>query len=430
MRSFAALRMTRGVNNQKMIYEICSRNQDVRLNAAKPDKETVYNPGGNLYKPDMTHTTPPIKWINLTFFIVSPIVAILGVIWRLQTTGVPWQTWALAVVMAYATGFGITAGYHRLFSHKSYEAAWPVRLALLLFGGAAFQASALWWSSEHRYHHRFVDSDDDPYGINKGFWYAHIGWLVARREQELGLTNVKDLQKDPLVAWQHRYFYPLALVMSFGFPAVFALLWNDPWGGFMVAGVARLVLVQHFTWCINSVAHTFGRQTYSDRHSSRDSGLMAFFTYGEGYHNFHHEFPSDYRNGIRWYQWDPTKWLIHALAWCGLSRNLRRINREKILAARLQMDRKRAAAQLAGHPTALQAATERLDTAMTQIQATYQRFLALKAEYALARKQRLASLSDRIQELRQEMRIARRDFRIALAQWRTLIRGPHTLLSS
>lgn len=367
---------------------------------------------------------PPLKWVNLIFFIVSPLAAAAGLYWRFTDGGVPWPTWVLTVVMVYVTGLGVTAGYHRLFSHKSYEASWLVRLLLLVFGSAAFQASARWWCSEHRYHHRYVDSDNDPYGINKGFWYAHIGWMVARREQGLGFSNIKDLEKDPLIMWQHRWFLPLAIVVCFGLPAAVAALWGDPWGGFFVAGVARLVVVQHFTWCINSVAHTFGRQTYSDSHSSRDSGLMAFFTYGEGYHNFHHEFPSDYRNGYRFYQWDPTKWLIGFFALLGLSRNLRRIGKEKILQARLAMDRKRALQRLGAVPSMAARASEMLDNGMTQIQAAYLRWIALKNEYVQLKRQRVAELATRAHELRREMRQAHRDFRIALAQWRVLIRGP------
>lgn len=397
--------------------------------AAKYPNKIIYIGQKPPYKRTMPTNRLRLQWINLTFFVASPLVAISGIIWRLQTSGISGATWVLALAVAYATGLGVTAGYHRLFSHKSYEAPWIVRLLLLLFGGAAFQASARWWSSEHRYHHRYVDSDDDPYGINKGFWYAHIGWLVARRDQALGFSNIRDLEQDPLIMWQDRYYYPLALAMSFGLPAAVAALWGDPWGGLLVAGIARMVIVQHLTWCINSVAHTFGRQTYSDRHSAKDSGLMAFFTYGEGYHNFHHEFPSDYRNGVRYYQWDPAKWLIRALAWCGLSQNLRRMSTEKILQARLAMDRKRALRRLAAHPTRAFRTAEMFDKAIAQVASAQQRWMTLKTEYARVKKARLESLTTQLADLRQELRRARREFRLALAHWRALVRGPRLAVS-
>lgn len=282
------------------------------------------------------------NWVNIAFFVLTPAIAVTGTVWTALERGIPWPTWALTVWMVYATGIGITAGYHRLMSHKSYTASWPIRLLYLIFGAGAFQSSARWWCSEHRYHHNYVDTERDPYGINKGFWYAHLGWLTARRDVEIGYANIRDLERDPLVMWQDRHYFWLATVICFGFPTAVAALWGDPWGGFFLAGFARLVFVHHLTWCINSVAHTFGRQTYSDQHSGRDFWLTAFFTYGEGYHNFHHEFPSDYRNGIKAFHWDPTKWLIKGLAWLKLVSGLKTADRQRILQAKEEMDQKRA----------------------------------------------------------------------------------------
>lgn len=371
-----------------------------------------------------------INWINLTFFVLTPLVAVVGTIGRYHLGGVPWPTWALAVALVYVTGFGISAGYHRLFTHKSYEASWPVRLALLVFGAGTFEASARWWCSEHRYHHRFVDTDQDPYGINKGFWYAHIGWLVARRGREQGYDNIKDLEKDPLILWQDRYYIPIALLVCFGLPTIIASLWGDPWGGFFVAGFARLVLVHHLTWCINSVAHTFGRQTYSDTHSARDHWLTAFLTYGEGYHNFHHEFPADYRNGHRFHQWDPTKWLIRLFYSCRLSRNLRRTDKGRILQARLMMDRKRAAAystsvvRQAHHSSLADSRMELIDRTLGHLQAVHSRFLSLKVEYARLKKDKLQSFACGLDEVRRDYRQAKREFRHAFAAWKHLTRNP------
>lgn len=368
-----------------------------------------------------------INWVNLTFFVLTPLIAIAGIIWRYQSTGIHWGTWVLAGVLVYATGLGIAAGYHRLFSHKSYEASWPVRLFLLIFGAATFEASARWWCSEHRYHHCFVDTDKDPYGINKGFWYAHIGWLVARRDRALGFDNVKDLDQDPLIRWQHRYYLPIAILVCFGLPTALAALWGDPWGGFFLAGFARLVFVHHLTWFINSAAHTFGRQPYSDEHSGRDFWLTAFFTYGEGYHNFHHEFPSDYRNGHRLYQWDPAKWLIRFFAWCRLSRNLRRTAKETILRAQLMMDRKRVARRLALNQASVEPHLEIIDRTLGHLQAAHSRFLSLKEEYYRLKKAKVDSMAARLQELQRELKQAREEFRHTLATWKLLVKNPLTV---
>ena len=232
-----------------------------------------------------------------------------------------------------ATGFSITLGYHRLFSHATFRAKLPVRLFTLIFGAAAFENSVLMWASEHRRHHKHVDHDEDPYDITKGFFHAHIGWLLFKLWPQPPFDNVADLKKDRLVMWQHRYIHLLAVVMSFGLPALLGGLW-DGWagalGGFLIGGVAKVVVLQHGTFLINSACHTIGRQPYSTRCSARDSFLLALFTGGEGYHNFHHEFQHDYRNGVKPWQWDPTKWLIWSLSKLGLTSGLRRAPAELI----------------------------------------------------------------------------------------------------
>jgi stearoyl-CoA desaturase (delta-9 desaturase) len=260
----------------------------------------------------------------------------------LTLTAVPLYLWffgldrfqvSLFFVMLLAIGFSITVGYHRLFSHITFQASWPVRLFTLIFGAAAFENSALMWASEHRRHHKHVDHDDDPYSISKGFFYAHIGWLIFKLKADQPYNNVPDLMKDKLVRWQHRYVQVIAVVVSFVLPAVVGALWNG-WrgalGAFLIAGVARIVVLQHCTFLINSACHVFGTQPYSTRCSARDSWLMALLTMGEGYHNYHHEFQHDYRNGVKPWNFDPTKWIIWTLSKPGLTRNLRRVPVEKI----------------------------------------------------------------------------------------------------
>jgi stearoyl-CoA desaturase (Delta-9 desaturase) len=255
--------------------------------------------------------------------------------------GLDWFQVALFFALFLGTGFSITLGYHRLFSHITFQASWPIRLFTLLFGAAAFENSVVMWASEHRRHHKYVDHDkEDPYSISKGFWYAHIGWLLFKLKPDPPFDNVADLQKDPLVRLQHRYIHLIAVTMGFFLPAVLGGVW-DGWsgalGGFLLAGVARIVMVQHGTFLINSACHVMGRQTYSTKCSARDSWLLALFTFGEGYHNYHHEFQYDYRNGVKPWHIDPTKWIIWSLSKLGLVRNLRRASREKIHAAQAQV---------------------------------------------------------------------------------------------
>ncbi|MBI4366627.1 MAG: fatty acid desaturase [Deltaproteobacteria bacterium] len=367
-----------------------------------------------------------LKWPNVAFFLLSPLVAVVGTILVMRHGGGHWATWVLAGGMLYASGLAITAGYHRLFSHRTYQAVWLVRLLLLLFGSAALEGSVRWWCMEHRDHHGKVDTEEDPYGINKGFWFAHIGWLLIKEhDAKVGYGNIKDLERDPLVRLQDRFYAWFALVMGFALPTGLAALWGDALGGLFIAGLGRIVLNHHLTFCINSFCHYVGRQTYSDRHSARDSWIAALLTWGEGYHNFHHEFEIDYRNGIRAYHWDPAKWLIYCLERVGLAWNLRRVSRQKILAAKLQMDQKRIAARLArqAHP-AMERIGELVAAARERLQHSHDRLMTLKQEYRALRRQKTTQLVERLGTLRRDLQQTRREFKLAMAQWRILLRGP------
>jgi len=302
-----------------------------------------------------------IEWVTSTFLIVTAFLSLTLVPWFLWTQfNLPvdaankvqgWAfIWALFVFYYYATGFGITLGYHRLFSHISFKAKWPVKLFVLLFGAASFENSAHDWCADHRIHHKHVDEDDDPYDISKGFFYAHIGWLLFRLKPPAPITNVKDLEADPLVMWQHRYVQWIGAFVGFVMPAALgygycvlfvpAELNANPWmtalAAFLIAGLLRTVVVQQGTFCINSLCHMIGRRPYSTDHSARDSGVVALLTFGEGYHNYHHEFQHDYRNGVKPWQFDPTKWIIWTLSKVGLTQDLRRVPDSRIMAAELK----------------------------------------------------------------------------------------------
>lgn len=277
-----------------------------------------------------------INWTTSSFLIGTLVMALTGVPLYLYYFGLDWFQVALFFVMFAACGFSISIGYHRLFSHIAFKASWPVRLLTLVFGAGAFENSVLMWASEHRRHHKHVDHDDDPYNISKGFFYAHIGWLIFKLNPEHPYDNVADLQRDKLICWQDRYVQWIAVAVSFGPPMVLGFLWNG-WAGllgaFLIAGVARIVVLQHCTFLINSACHAIGRQPYSRKCTARDSLFLAFFTFGEGYHNYHHEFQHDYRNGVKPWQFDPTKWIIWTFSKLGLVRNLRRVAPEIIRAA-------------------------------------------------------------------------------------------------
>lgn len=277
-----------------------------------------------------------IDWVNSLFLTLTPILALLAIYINIKSEHFHFADIILFFFFYFAMGLSITAGYHRLFSHRTYEAHPFIRFLYLFFGAGAFQNSALKWCSDHRIHHTFVDSPKDPYNIKRGLLYAHIGWVMLQ-EEDLKLSHYpRDLEKDPLILWQHRYYLPLAIFSGLILPGLFGLLYRDFWGGFIWGGLVRLVVVQHATFFINSLAHAWGTRPYSLKNSAKDNFFLAFFTYGEGYHNFHHVFQTDYRNGIRWYHFDPTKWLIFTLNKLGLTFNLKTTPAKEILKARLE----------------------------------------------------------------------------------------------
>lgn len=281
-----------------------------------------------------------IDWVNTIFLTSTPIIAIILGWMFFAKNGLVWSQIALAVAFYFITGLSITGGYHRLFSHRAYKANNLVKFLYLIFGAATFQNSALKWCSDHRIHHNHVDEEKDPYNINKGFWYAHIGWIFLQEKKE-DPKYPKDLLNDKLVMWQHRNYLWLCVTTGFILPTVIGHFLGSALGGFALAGVGRVVFVHHCTFFINSLCHIVGTRPYTDTNTARDSAVMAVFSYGEGYHNYHHYFPVDYRNGIKWYHFDPTKWLIKTLSLLGWTQDLKKVPQKLINQARLEMQMKK-----------------------------------------------------------------------------------------
>ena len=293
---------------------------------------------------DRVMEKPPLIWLNVFVFASTFLAAITVVPWYGYVYGYETFEVVAMILGIFVCGLSITGGYHRLWSHRTYKAHWSVRLVFALGGAFALQNSAIHWSSDHRRHHKHVDHDDkDPYSASHGFWFSHIGWMLREYNAMMytDYTNVRDLQKDAIAVWQHKYYNVLAFVMNVGVPILVGLLYGDIWASLLLLGVLRLVLSHHFTFFINSWAHMWGTQPYTDRNTARDNALLAIFTHGEGYHNYHHIFETEYRNGIKWYQYDPTKWLINVLAWCNLASDLRTVPEARIEQAKLKMELKR-----------------------------------------------------------------------------------------
>ena len=247
---------------------------------------------------------PPLIWLNVTLFLSSFIVAVVVAPWYGFEFGYEAEHWLWLLITFSFCNLSITAGYHRLWSHKTYDAHWSLRLLFALGGAFALQNSALHWSSDHRVHHKHVDNNDkDPYSAKRGFWFSHIGWMLRHYNPATysDYGNCRDLQKDKIVMWQHKHYLLLAILMNIGVPLLLGVIYQDIWGMLLMVCVVRLVLSHHSTFFINSLAHIWGSQPYTDKNTARDNAVLAVFTFGEGYHNYHHIFENDYRNGIHWW---------------------------------------------------------------------------------------------------------------------------------
>ncbi len=302
--------------------------------------ETHLSLDSDITQLDTTKKAPKLDWVNTIFLTTTPIAAIALSWLFFKNNGLVWSQIALAVVFYFITGMSITGGYHRLFSHRAYKANNFVKLMYLLFGAATFQNSALKWAADHRVHHNHVDGEKDPYNISKGFWYAHIGWIFYQEKVE-DPKFPKDLTNDKLVLWQHKYYWILSVIMGIGLPTLIGYFLGSALGGLALAGFARIVFVHHCTFFINSLCHIVGTRPYTDTNTARDSAVMAVFSYGEGYHNYHHYFPTDYRNGIRWFHFDPTKWMIKTLSYIGFTNDLKKVPEKLINQAKLEMQMKK-----------------------------------------------------------------------------------------
>ena len=353
-----------------------------------------------------------VEWVTSIFLIITALLTITAVPAYFYFFGWDWFIFAVFLFYYPATGMSITVGYHRLFSHKAFKASWPVKLFVLLFGAAAFENSAIWWSSEHRKHHKHVDTDDDPYDITKGFFWAHMGWLMFKLKPASPMDNVHDLKKDALVMWQDKWVHGIAFFMSFILPTIIGYVYAitsgnlspaaGALGGLLIPGVARVVMVQHATFCINSLCHMIGERPYSTSHSARDSWIAAIFTMGEGYHNYHHEFQWDYRNGVKSWQLDPSKWIIWLLSKFGLAGNLKRVPNERILLAETRETRRQLNDQISNLQQLANSSGELIEQTLKSLENWNVRLTEICDELQKAAHDKIQLSKSKLTELRNE----------------------------
>jgi len=358
-----------------------------------------------------------INWLNTIFLISTPILALLGIILDWSYFGAPGLIeFVIFMSFYYACGLSITVGYHRLFSHRSHKASWPLVLFYSIFGAGAFQNSIIEWCSDHRNHHKSTDSEDDPYSASRGFWYSHIGWIMVEEEKfENDFSNVKDLQRSKIIRWQHRNIFVIGAFSGIILPAIFGYLIGGiaaAVGCLVWGGLVRLVFVHHGTFLINSAAHIWGKQPYSQEDSSKDSFWLAFLTFGEGYHNFHHTFQADYRNGHKWYHFDPSKWWIKIFSLLRLKSNLKKTPKHSIEVAKLDIKFKKTADKLS---------SKNIDTSVFEKQLLrYRKSMKLclfeihkaRQEMKEAMKNQADSIREKIIEIKQSYKQIKQDLRL------------------
>ena len=284
-----------------------------------------------------------------------------------------------------------------------------------IFGAGSFQNSILEWSSDHRKHHKETDTEDDPYSASRGFWYSHIGWILVEEEKfQNDFSNVKDLQESKIIMWQHKHIFLIGALSGLILPALIGGIFGGIPGAagcFAWAGLTRVVFVHHGTFLINSAAHIWGTQPYSEEDSSRDSFWLAFLTFGEGYHNFHHTFQADYRNGHKWYHVDPSKWWIKMFNLVGLNSNLKLTPKHTIEVAKVNMKFKKSAKRLEKRNISVHKFENRLRYCRNQLKSYLYDLQRTKKQLKNKAKKSNQALKQKITELKTSCRTVKDDLR-------------------
>jgi stearoyl-CoA desaturase (delta-9 desaturase) len=273
---------------------------------------------------------PTIVWRNVMLFIALHVGALVGAYQFLFVAR--WKTMIWSVLCWIISGVGITAGPHRLWSHKSYKAKLPLRIILVLMNCVSFQNDIIEWSRDHRCHHKWTDTDADPHNVNRGFFFSHMGWLLSRKHpkvKEMGSKlDLSDLTSDPLLSFQRRYYIPLVMLFCFLIPAAIPVYFWDEKSlvSFYTASLFRYCFTLHATWLINSAAHTFGYRPYDVSISPAESVWTTVTAFGEGGHNYHHTFPQDYRTSEMPAFFNLTKLFIDFFASIGWAYDLKTVS--------------------------------------------------------------------------------------------------------
>jgi stearoyl-CoA desaturase (delta-9 desaturase) len=258
--------------------------------------------------------------IAVLVVVVTPFIGTLYAMTMLWQQYVGWTDVSLMLTFYVLSGLGITVGFHRMLTHKSFATSRPVQALWMMMGCLALEGDPITWASTHIQHHAHSDGEDDPHSPLEGLWHAHVGWLFNHAHN----INVYGswLKRDKTVVWVSRYWLLWAGI-GLLIPALVA-----GWSGFIWGGLVRIFLTHHITWSVNSICHTFGRRDYNTRDASRNNFIVGLLAFGEGWHNNHHAFPRSAFHGLRWYQIDISGYVIRAMESVGLVWNVFRVKPE------------------------------------------------------------------------------------------------------
>lgn len=352
--------------------------------------------------------------LTASFLILTPILTVI--LTYLHVTIEGWNPVLLipAFIMYVLVGVAVTAGYHRMFSHRAYKAKTPLKIFFLLFGAAGFASSALKWSTNHRTHHQHADTDKDPHNANEGFFHSHIGWLMFNFPTD---EHGKDLTDDKLVMWQDKYFLPIALIVSLAVAIPVGIATGSMIGSFALVFFGRIVVDHQCMFFINSACHYVGTCEYDATQTAKDNAFMALFTFGEGYHNFHHTFQADYRNGIKWYHWDPTKWLIKTMEFMGQAYGLTKMPDTIILKAKMNSQQIRLANKITKTKPSFDFNLDfpNLENLKIKVQKAQLQLNELKKEYKTLKKEK----SDQLADFKLKVLAAKKEFKELYHEWLT-----------
>ncbi|CAN5781989.1 acyl-CoA desaturase [soil metagenome] len=284
--------------------------------------------------------------------VLLPLLGLAAAIVLLSHTPFYWQHLMIFGIMYAATTLGIGVGFHRLFTHRSYETGGVMRLVWAVLGSMAVEGPLFTWVAVHRTHHRHTDAPGDPHSphghgddddhaagvlpLLRGLWHAHVGWLFNAHPPELE-RQIPDLHKDPVARFVDRTFVVwvvLGLVIPAALGGIITRSWSGVLVGFLWGGLARVLVVHHITWSINSVCHLWGARPFATGDESRDNPVLGILALGEGWHNTHHAFPASARHGLAWWKLDVNYLVIRAMALLRLARNVRVPTAERIAAKR------------------------------------------------------------------------------------------------